>query len=306
MRKRLSAMLTMISIAVFAAACSSVVDAPAPSRLPSGRYLQVASDRIAVEVFRSDKLIQLERQEASLRATCMADRGYPQLAEAGEPAPERTLADLNVTAPGFATISEADARRLGFGHDEPARAPHVMSFHTGFDRAFAQCTEQATNRLGRNFPDVRRRSYDLMSTVNAEVRAETTSGADAEAYRTIATPVLDCLDRAGYPHHGSERNLRAYGVGLPTGTWTGPEPATPKGVRGTVEVLPAIPARTYTPTPDEAALAVAANRCARQTQFAEKYLNQSLSHTRKILTRHEVELADLAAALDNLANHSRQ
>jgi hypothetical protein len=186
------------------------------------------------------------------------------------------------------------------------RSPHVMSFHTGFDRAFAQCTEQAANRLGRNFPDVRWRSYDLMSTVNAEVRAETTSGADAEAYRTIATPVLDCLDRAGYPHHGSERNLRAYGVGMPTGTWTGPEPATPKGVRGTVEVLPAIPGRTYTPTPDEAALAVAANRCARQTQFAEKYLNQSLSHTRKILTRHEVELADLAAALDNLAHHSRQ
>ncbi|MFK3980538.1 hypothetical protein ACI2K4_09185 [Micromonospora sp. NPDC050397] len=306
MQKRLPVVLTMVGIALVVAGCSSTSDDPAEPQAPSGRYLTVASDRIAVEVFRSDILVRLERQEASVRATCMAERGFPQLAQVGQVAPERGLVELNVTAPGFATVSEADARRLGFGQDEPARAPRVMSYHAGFDRAFARCTEQAADRIGPRFTDLRGRAYDLMRDVNAEVRAESTSGADAEAYRMIAAPVLDCLDQAGFTHQGDERHLRAYGVGLPTGTWSGAGPPTPKEARGTVEVLPAVPSRTYTPTPGEVALAVAANRCARRSGYAEKYVEQALTSTRAVLTRHEVELAELAAAIDRLADRSRR
>ncbi|MEV4756961.1 hypothetical protein AB0J86_17860 [Micromonospora sp. NPDC049559] len=303
MGSRILATLAVVALVPATAACSSTAHGPRSAPVRPVAYERVPADRITVEVFRSDALRRLEYAESDRRADCLSRRGYPQLAAAGPQRGEDPFAGMNVAAPAYATADEQRLRRTGFGRNEPAKAAHVLSYHRGFDRAFERCTQEVHRGLGPDFADVRERAYALMNTVTDELSTGSTTGAGAAEYREISVPVLDCLDRAGFrPRPGErERHLRAYGVGVPTGTLTGAPPAPPKRVPGTIEVLPAVPERVYVPTPAEVALAVATNRCARATGYADRYVELRLRDTRRSLERHAADLGALAAQVDTFA-----
>jgi len=291
---------------VVAAAAVLVAAGCGPAERPvTGRFQHVAADRIAVEVFKADKLSQLGEQLQRRRVECMADRGYPQLAEAaaGGEGGSDLSSTLNATAPDFAVRSEVEARRSGFGQDEPRQAPHVLSYDKGFDETLERCTDEAAKRLGGDLPRVRADAYDLMNVVSVEVAGRIRTGSAASTFKALAAPLLDCLDRAGFrpAKSGVERDIDAYGLGVATGHLAGADPAPPRRVRGTVETLPAAPARAYVPTPAEAALAVAAARCARETGYAAKFVTARLDVTRQVIAAHEEPLVRLGERIEKLA-----
>lgn len=100
------------------------------------------------------------------------------------------------------------------------------------------------------------------------------------------------------------RSLESYGVGDKKGHLVGPEPAVPAQVPGTVAVLPAAPARTYVPAPDEVSLAVAYARCSTETGFNDKIAGQSLRLERDSITTREAEIDALGPTVDELAKQA--
>ena len=278
-------------------------DRPGPAqRSTTGRYQDVSADRIAVAVFKTDKLVALEQAQEKLRADCMAKRGFPQLANIGRPEQPTRFADLNVTAPDFAVREEDVARRLGFGRDEPAQPAHVISSDPAFDRAFDQCGKAAAQTIDPEFPRVRSRAYDLINKINVETTRASLDGPAALDFDRMTTPLLDCLDQHGFHGtNGQKRSLDSYRVGRPTGRLTGPDPAPPRKVPGTVEILPPVPERTYLPTPEESALAVATSRCAREIGYADSYVAHRLGVLRTLLTRYEPEVDEVTSRIEQLS-----
>ena len=268
----------------------------------NGRYRDVSPDQITVTVFKTDKLVALERKQERLRAECMAGRGFTQLTKMDAPVDSQPFVDLNVTPPAFAVQTEDAARQYGFGKNEPAQPAHVISSDPAFDRAFEQCGTVAAEKIGVDFPRVRSQLYELINKINVEVTRMSMTGPAAGDFDRMTAPLLDCLDRHDF--HGSgeqKRSLDSYGVGRPMGQVTGPEPAAPKKIPGTVEILPPVAERTYVPTPAESALAVATTRCAREIGYAEKYVAHRLAVVRDVLTSHEAQLVRVTGRLDELA-----
>lgn len=274
----------------------------APDRRPTtGRYLDVPADRIAVEVFRTDKLVMLERTQGRLRAGCLAKRGFHQLSKLDNPEQPDPFADLNVTAPDFAARSEDDARRFGFGWNEPAQSAHIISSDPAFDRAFDQCGNRAAQTIDPEFPRLRSRAYNLINKINVETTRASLDGPAAADFDRMTAPLLDCLDRHGFHGaSGQQRSLDSYGVGRPTGRLTGPEPAPPRKIPGTVEVLPPVPERTYLPTSQESALAVVTVRCAREIGYGDSYVAHRLGVLRTLLTTYESEIHEVTSRIEEM------
>lgn len=171
---------------------------------------------------------------------------------------------LRVEQDLFGPSTPEQARRLGFGRDEPAQLARIVSFDAGYDTALSDCEAKPWAAAGKDARTMVAGYLDLANVIMDDFRT---------AYEKQATPrfqplrvkFADCLAAAGYRPVDREKFISApdpRALGVTFGALEGVEDTwEPNSRVGGVQVGPAIPPRRYVPTPAETDLAVAWQRC---------------------------------------------
>lgn len=244
------------------------------------------------DAFRGDLLDTIAAAVQVERDRCMAKADYPELQQVGGRPASGSFDDLKVTAAAFGAVSAAEARRRGFGRDEPAEPPAVRSTSQKFSEAMDRCTAEANARLGSNAQEVQSRYYDLGNQLRMALRPVYADKMPAR----FAVPVLACLQSRGFTSKTAD--VRSFGV--PLGT-AGAEPSLGWEKRGVLQVRPATPARPYIPTSQEAALAGAWYDCTTTAGWPRFQLTRALALEATTVRRLKPQLEELNPTVESLA-----
>ncbi|SDD25941.1 hypothetical protein [Actinokineospora iranica] len=272
---------------------------------PVGGDVPIVGEKVGVDVFHGDKFDLVDYVTNKLIGDCMAGQGYPQLRDAGITPGSGAFSGLNLNGPEFARVDLDHAERTGFGHDQKPTGQRVISNDPGFDKANEACRAEANGKVGGEYFTVLGQMTDLFNQMSGEHQNRMSSGDSADELAPVLDSLVSCLERSGLrPVKPGERTLAAFRVGVPQGHLTGPEPAQPKRVPGTVEVLPPQPARKYVPTPEESKTAVAALNCANELGYREKVASVQSRELRRLIGANETALRDLTARIDGIAGEA--
>lgn len=301
-RAQLARALCAVWVVALASGCVSEAESePTASKVPA--------DRMSDDVFHSDEISLIGYAQSKLRADCMERNGYPQLNEAGVQEYPGTYEYLVPKAPDWATATDEQARRMGFGSNSRPEAARVFGREDGYSRADDDCRREAKDILGQESEKIVEQVAMFANAISGEV-AEVlhySGGAEAQELKGLYVPVMDCLERKGYRWSGQgERNLDAYGLFVQKGYHEGPEPERPEPAPGKITIVPAVPERQYVPAPEESDLAVAAAQCARRTGYGDKFFALTLRVTREAIGKHEAELTELTPKVEALAKKAAQ
>ncbi|MBA9007145.1 hypothetical protein [Thermomonospora cellulosilytica] len=313
--------LAALSLGALCASCSSGDSSgagPAPE----------SAGRLSFEQFPEYKVELLNYAHVKLTAECMKQAGYPQLAQAGVPEPDRARNLMRITPARFGPPDEAHARRYGFGYEwnSPAQPPSVVSFDKSFDKSHERCQEDAWRKIGpsakRLYSSINDLSNKLITDYGRQLQAH-------PEWTRLNKALLSCLAESGYrpvatPGGGAGPGKEGQGrdpgaAGAPASSAGQPEPRSfgvrlgfggreeswrPTPRRGTVQVGPAIPARAYVPTAEEVKFAVVYAECNQSTGRTRTLTEISRKLQDEVMRRHETEFTELTATLDTLVTRA--
>ncbi|MEU7904933.1 hypothetical protein [Actinoplanes sp. NPDC049118] len=256
-------------------------------------------------IFRGASLGAVDYAQLKVLNQCLADKGYPQNLQVMLAAPRNPFPQLIVTEKTFGPASEEEARRDGFGQDEPAIPPSVVSFDPNYDRASEQCSEDAWKKLSANAKKVYYSYFDLGNSLSMPFHLTV----NERMGRARWTKLLSCLADKGYRTNDEDAFYRfpdpgLFGVPIGAGAEDPAASWTPKGVPGTVEVGPATPARKYRPSAQESDLAVAWFRCRRDTGIAKDQMDLVMQVQRGLVAKNESELTELNPQIEQIAKQA--
>ncbi len=195
---------------------------------------------------------------------------------------------------------------MGFGEDTRPAPARVVSTDANYNANLDRCEKQAWEKFG---PEARKthESYNDLVNVLADYRRDV----DQEMPKDLSVKVFDCMAKRGYTASDREAFLktpshRLFGVkygSLDGGAEDAWEPARKPG---TVEVGPAIPARHYTPTPEESALAVAWFHCNQETKRVEAWLQAVAKVQQRNVEKNQTWIEELNPKVEQLARKAAE
>ncbi|MFC7533986.1 hypothetical protein [Actinoplanes sp. GCM10030250] len=253
------------------------------------------------DILQGEKVGLVEHAQAKIQFKCMADSGYPQNQEIGVPPPINPFEGLTIGAGSLGPMTEAEARRTGFGIDAVAERPALVSSDSNYDKAAERCDEKAWDTLGAGARETVWAYYELTNQLGP-YRKEL----DRKLPKDLPAKLLDCITGEGYRAKDRNEFLKTPNpdqLGVAFGEL---EPATardwePKRRSGTVDVGPAVPARRYLPTPEESELAVAWYRCRQKTDMLNAYLSAARPVQQAYVDRYESQITELNAKVEELS-----
>ncbi|GLY07731.1 hypothetical protein Acsp01_81100 [Actinoplanes sp. NBRC 101535] len=255
-------------------------------------------------IFHGDSLGVVDYAQLKVQNQCLADNGYPQNLRVMSAGPRNPFPQLVVTASTFGPASEDEARAHGFGQDEPAVPPSVVSFDANYDRASDRCFTEAWKRLSDTAEKVYYSYFDLGNALSMPFHLTVNERVGRANWDTL----LSCLSADGYTTTKKDDFYRYPDPGLfgvPLGLTAGAEEEwEPKGVAGTVEVGPATPARRYQPTERETDFALSWFRCRRDTGIAEKQTTAVVDVQKELVAKNEDRLTALNPQVEELAKQA--
>ncbi|MBQ1050240.1 hypothetical protein KBX50_17405 [Micromonospora sp. C51] len=257
------------------------------------------------DLFLGDKVDFLDFAIRQLNAECMAKVGYPQMKQAGNDVYKGAGQMLLISRERFRGFaSEQEARAQGFGQDQAAERPPLVSYDPSFDKQMAACDKQSHEAIGVDG----RAILDSYNEVGNAIATEF-NGWSRDSIRASLSPLVDCLEKEGFQLRDRDSFInKLWDVKLfdiPLGTLDG-EPYTwqPAKRPGTVQVGPAVPARRYVPSGREGELAAAWYRCDQASGRVEKLLSGARAEEAKIASKYEDRLAELNPKLEELAKRA--
>ncbi|MCU7724315.1 hypothetical protein ODJ79_11365 [Actinoplanes sp. KI2] len=256
-------------------------------------------------IFLGDAIGVVDYAQLKVLNQCLADKGYPQNLRVMASGPRNPFPQLIVTEATFGPASEDDAKRRGFGQDEPATPPAVVSSDPTYDRVSDQCAEDAWKKLSPNAKEVYYSYFDLGNALGMPFLLTVNQRMGQARWDQL----LSCLAGKGYQTTKKADFYRYPDPGLfgvPLGSDT-PDPAAswvPKHVPGTVEVGPAVPARSYTPAPREADFALAWYRCRRDTGIDKEQMATVMQVEGELVKKNETALSELNPQVEQVAKQA--
>jgi len=284
------------AVVAFSAGCSAT---PAPGTPGSPATGPTGSP---YDVLLGDKVGLIDYAEQRLRNACMTAAGYPQNQQAALGSkPGSLFGDLAITAATFGSATEDDARRLGFGADDPGEPARIISFDPNYDTALDRCERAAYDKVGAAAQKTLTSYNDLLNQLMA-YRGQVTD----QLPKDNPAKTLTCMDGKGF--HIPDRDAflahpgpDLYGV---QGGVLDPAPETtwePRHVPGTVQVGPAIPARKYHPSSQESALAVAWYQCGNETGRVPQEITIARALQQQYVDKYQTQIEELNPKIEALA-----
>jgi hypothetical protein len=299
---RLIAATAVLSVLPLAACSLSADDkaadkpgAPAPAASAQAKPSQ------PFDILEGGKVGLIEAAETRLEFACMAKAGFPQNQEIGLPETVDPFAGLTIDAASLGPTTEQQARDEGFGQDQPAERPALVSSDKNYDAAAERCADQSWKTLGADARQTVYAYYDLTNQF-AGYRHEL----DTRLPASLGTGLYGCITGKGYKVPDRDKFVKSPNprtLGVPFGqldTAAGTDWA-PKRKPGSVEVGPAVPARHYRPTAAESDLAVAWFHCRQQAKMLDAYLTAARPVQQSYVDRYESQITELNAKVDALA-----
>ncbi|HYN97074.1 MAG TPA: hypothetical protein VES42_24815 [Pilimelia sp.] len=269
------------------------------------RSVAIPDEKHPYSVFLGEELGLVDYAFLKVRNRCLADNGFPQNLRIMLDRPGNPFAHFIVSARTLGPTSETEARRIGFGYDQPAKPAAVVSFDPNYDKALERCSERAWGRLGEDAEQVYESYFDLGNKLGEPLWGMIDDRMD----RAMPGKLMACLTGKGYRIPQREKFLRrpnpreiGVRIGMPDG---GPAARwVPPRIPGTVQVGPPGTARRYQAPPAEGALAVAWLQCRESTGFTAHQLAVAAEVQRELVGKYEDVLAELNPRVQRVAREA--
>ncbi|MDX6739993.1 hypothetical protein [Actinocorallia sp. A-T 12471] len=294
---RIAASLGLVFLMLAGCAGESGPERPGPPVDPSGDIAMTAAQPFTA--FPQEDVNTLNEIRRKLVYRCMAEAGFPAYRQENLAMPARVSSLLNLERHIVGWASERHARAQGFGSDAPPTPVEIVSFDAGHDKLLDGCVADAGARIGPKF----KRTIDLATDLANTLSAERVEVFDTAKYKELNASVLACLSGKGFDADERTREdigARPEAFGVKTGGLAEMSEPVLKREPGTIEVIPAQPARRYVPTAEEADLAAAMFTCQTETGALTDLRTLVNDAQRTAWTRHEDDLANLKTDLTTL------
>lgn len=256
-------------------------------------------------LFLGQDLGLIDYAQLRLRNQCLAKAGYPQNLDVMQGAPRVDFDNLIITPRTFGPTTEQEARRIGFGLDQPAEPPAVVAHDTNYDKAMDDCSKKAWQQLGVGAQQTYLAYFDLGNKLSGALIPTITSRLDPQ----LPAKMLSCMQGKGYHADDQQAFLRTprpqlFGVRFgdpdpgPGATWE------PDRTKGGVQVGPGALARQYHASPEEGALAVAWLQCRQQTGLAEQQMIVAVQVQEELVAKYETTFDELNPQIRMIAKQA--
>lgn len=255
---------------------------------------------VGFELYQAEHIDLIDYAVGKLKADCMADAGFPQIAAAGVTRHDGMVQMFAITPARFRGFeSEEQARELGFGAGQPAEPGRVVSYDANFDRQLEECGEQAVGQVGAQAGPLVESYIDIGNQMSSEF-------AQFLRQRIVEDlPVLaDCLESEGYPLADRDAFLDNWDIrhfDLETGSLEGVDDWSPDPGKGGVQVGPPVQPQRYVPSQQESELAAAWHRCDEQSGRVDRLVESANAKAAEIVGRYEDELVEMNEDIDEFA-----
>ncbi|PWR09360.1 hypothetical protein DKT68_12415 [Micromonospora acroterricola] len=275
-----------------------------PAAGPPADLAAAESDQ-PFSLFLGDELGQIDYAQMKVRNKCLAEAGYPQNLNVMLGQPRNPFRHLRITEASFGPTSEAEATRIGFGRDSLPAPSAVVSFDPSYDRAYDRCTDTAWRALFKDGKQLYYNYFDLGNKLSEPLMPMVNDRMDPASWRGL----LSCLVGKGHRPKDEAAFLKAptpalFDVPVGTDAGAGENAWQPKGVPGTIEVGPAVPAREYRAGPAESRVALAWFQCRRDTGVARQQVEIAVQVQRELVAKHESSFIELNPQITQLAKQS--
>jgi hypothetical protein len=256
-------------------------------------------------LFLDDDLSLIDYAQLKLQNQCLAKAGYTQNLNNMPSRPYAIFDGLIITPRTFGPTSEQEARRIGFGRDQPPEPPSIVSYDANYDQALDECARQAWQRLGNTAQKVHQAYFDLGNKLLEPLMKTIESRLSPQ----MPAKMLACIRGKGYRVDDEQAFLKTPDprlLGVPFGD---PDPGAgaswkPNKMPGTVQVGPGSPAREYHASPEEGALAVAWFQCRQETKLAEQQMAVAVEVQNELVTRYETSFDELNPQIKRIAKQA--
>ena len=272
--------LTVVAVVTLLAGCTTDTGAGGDSggHDPTIRASAGDGSDHPLALFQGENLGLIDYAQLKLQNQCLAKAGYPQNLNTMLSGPRAAFPGLVITPRTFGPTTEQEARRIGFGWDQPSEPPAVVSYDPNYDRALDDCAKQAWKRLGQDGQRIYFAYYDLGNNLSKSLMKTITERLDPQ----LPTKMLTCIRGKGYQPTDEQVFLKTPRPQLLGVRFGQPDPGAgaswaPRKVPGTVQVGPAVAARQYHATPEEGALAVAWLQCRQETTMAAQEMTAAVA-----------------------------
>lgn len=256
-------------------------------------------------LFRGQDLGLIDYAQLKVRNQCLAKAGYPQNLNVMEGGPRIVFGDLIVTPRTFGPTTEQEARRIGFGIDQAAEPPSVVSYDANYNSAMDDCSKKAWQQLGTGAQQAYLAYFDLGNKLSGALMPTITARLDPQ----LPAKLLSCMQGKGYHADDDQAFLKTprpsqFGVHFgdpdpgPGATWQ------PDKHSGGVQVGPAAPARQYHASPEEGALAVAWFQCRQQTGLAAQQMSVAAQVEKELAAKYETSFDELNPQIQKFAKQA--
>ncbi|TDD18585.1 hypothetical protein E1218_25700 [Kribbella turkmenica] len=248
------------------------------------------------ELFLRHELTRVEQAGHALFHRCITQAGYSP----GSSTPPRDLFGWLAEKPVKPrTVDEA--RRNGFGTAIPAQPAQLRRTGQAYYAAVERCETAARAKLGdpAEVAQVRDRYTEIGNRLGHELGVRVKAVLQEES-----DGLVSCLGAKGYPlptgvRYDAGKNVTQFGIRL--GANTAPVVSPARTLTGGAEVLPAIPARPYRPSPQESAFAIAFAECGTSTGLFDRLDARLPSLQQQTITPYRAELTELNLRLKTMA-----
>lgn len=255
---------------------------------------------VGFELYKADHVDLIDYAVNKLKADCMADAGFPQLAAAGVTKHDGMVRMFAITPARFRGFeSEDQARELGFGAGQPAEPGRVVSYDANFDRQLQECSVQAVSQVDEQAGPLVESYIDIGNQMSSEF-AQFLRQRIVEDLPALA----DCLEGEGYPLVDRNAFLENWDVrhfGLETGSLADVDDWSPDPGKGGVQVGPPVQPQRYVPSQQESELAAAWHRCDERSGRVDRLVESANAKAGEIVSRYEDELVEMNEDINEFA-----
>lgn len=276
---------------------SKLASGPRTAQSPSG-----ADQDHPLALFRGQDLGLIDYAQLKVRNECLAKAGYPQNLDAMQGGPRVVFENLIVTPRTFGPTTEQEARRIGFGIDQPAEPASIVSYDPNYNSAMDDCTKNAWQQLGTGAQQTYNAYFDLGNKLAGALMPTITSRLDPQ----LPAKMLSCMQGKGYHPDDDQAFLKTPNPKLFGVHFGDPDPgpgATWQPNKGSlaVQVGPAAPARQYHASAEEGALAVAWLRCRQATGLADQQMSVAVAVQKELVAKYETTFDELNPKIQTVA-----